>query len=83
MTNFELNARIAMKLYPGKTIHRNGAEIKCTNRVVDYRKPHLMERLLHEIGDTHITRMTDKTFDVNGYFAKTLAEAVALAYVNS
>lgn len=85
MTGYELNARIAMKLFPGKTIHRNGEEIKCANRRIDFRHPHLSERLIHEISETRditIHRLEHKAFDVNGYHAPTLSEAVALAYLD-
>lgn len=82
MSNHELNARVAMKLFPGKTIHRNGEEIRCCGRKVDYRHPHLMERLMYAIVNINIRIISKGLVDVNGSQASTLSEAVALAYVN-
>lgn len=81
MTNFELNARVAMKLFPGKTIHRNGEEVRCTGRLIDFRRPHLSERLMYGIGDMEIRFIAKGHVEVNGHKGHTLSEAVAVAYV--
>lgn len=82
MTNHELNVAIAKKLFPGKPIVENGKEVWCADKGIDARKPHLSERMLHEIGEVHIKR-TEDGWAVNGYHAKQMSKAIALAYVGA
>lgn len=82
MTNHEINVAIARKLFPGKPIVENGKEVWCADKGIDARKPHLSERMLHEIGDIEIHRVTDG-WECNGHVAKTMSKAIALAYLEN
>lgn len=80
MTNHELNVAIAKKLFPGKPIVENGKEVWCADKGVDFRKPHLSERMLHELENIRIDKATDG-WVCNTHYAKQMSKAIALAYV--
>jgi hypothetical protein len=84
MIDFEINRRIALKLWPEKTLRFNGPDVMSDRKIVDYRKPHIMERLMYELkvfaaciekGNVAISCPTKV------YRAETLSKAVALCYI--
>lgn len=82
MLNSEINAGVARKLFPGNPVVMNGNEVWCKDRTIDFRKPHLLERMLHELETVKINKV-DGQWVVNGKQASTMSKAVALAYVHA
>jgi hypothetical protein len=62
-------------------VTRVGSEVWCKDKLIDFRKPHLMERMLHELHSVQIDWI-EPLWVVNTYSAITMSKAVALAFLD-
>ena len=86
MKDVEINARLAFDFWPTDAIHRNGDEIKHKNKVLTYRDPKVMQRLMYALKAFTTCCIDNSVIITTGGITAheaTLARAVAVAYLKS